>query len=124
MMNFVSSQNWIFDNKTSLDKSEHLLKDWRSPVYAFYYLIPKVAYMDTQQCHEFKCGAHGCKYISQQFLDTKDRASKGNMMKHVKKQCWGEEVWLMANQCQNAAEARFSVTKPITFSGSIMASFE
>ncbi|KAF8238066.1 hypothetical protein L208DRAFT_1244012, partial [Tricholoma matsutake] len=102
---------------------ECLLKDWKSPVNAFYHPIPVVAYMNARQWHEFKCAAHGCKYISRQYLDKKDRASTGNIIKHAK-QCWGEETWIAANQCQNAAEARSSVTGPVSSSGSITATFE
>jgi hypothetical protein len=45
------------------------------------------------------------------------------MIKHAKN-CWGEEAWLMANQCRNAAEARSMVTEPIATSGSITATFQ
>ena len=109
------------NNKSQLAKTERVSKDWRSPVYAFYHPVPKITYIDERRCHEFKCAAGGCKYIIRRYLDTKDKSSTGNMVKHAKK-CWGDE-WVAASQCQNAAEARLRVTKPTASSGSITASF-
>ena len=104
-------------------KSERLSKDWKAMVYAFYNAIPKIAYINKRRCHEFKCAARGCKYTSRRYLDTKDKASTGNMVKHAK-QCWGEDTWRAAEKCHNAADARSTVTEPIVSSGTIAASFK
>ena len=125
-MNSVSIQNKLLiniDDETLLVESERLSKDWKAQVYAFYDPIPVVAYMNMRRCHEFKCAARGCKYISRRYLDTKDRASTGNMIKHAK-QCWGEEAWNAASQCRSATEARLNVTGPIYSSGSITVAFQ
>jgi hypothetical protein len=91
-------------------------------VYAFYDPIPEITYVNKWRCYEFKCAARGCKYKSRRYLDTKDRASMGNLVKHAKL-CWGEEAWSAAEQCGSAADARSKVTGPIKSSGSITASF-
>lgn len=91
-----------------------MMQSWMSPIYAFYEPIPSIAYVDgrqCRQCHVFKCAVRGCKFTSRRYLDTKDRASTGNLLRHVKA-CWGEECWAAANKCHSAAEARESVTKP------------
>ena len=87
---------------------ERLSKDWKSPIYALYELIPEIIYVDNRRCHEFKCATQGCKYKSRHYLDTKDRSSTGNLIKHAKS-CWGHEAWDAANQCKNATEARDEV---------------
>jgi len=91
--------------------------------YAFYDPIPEIAYVNKRRCHEFKCAGRGCKYTCRRYLDTKDKASTGNMVKHAK-QCWGEEAWRAAEKCHNAADARARVTVPLASSGSITASFK
>jgi hypothetical protein len=102
-------------------KLGRLSKDWKAMVYAFYDPTPRIIYINDRRCHEFSCGAQGCKYNARRFLDTKDRASTSNMIKHTRR-CWGELAWEEAGQCRDAAEARTLVTDPITSSGSV--SFE
>jgi hypothetical protein len=101
----------------------HLSKEWKSPVYAFYEPVPTVTYVNNRRCHEFKCAGRGCKYKSRRYLDTKDKASTGNLIKHAKS-CWGDEAWNAANQCRNVMEARKMVTRPLVKSGSITAMFK
>jgi len=57
------------------------------------------------------------------FLNTKDKLSTGNLIKHIKN-CWGNEVWAADSECQDASEAWNTIIKPFAKSGSIMASFE
>jgi hypothetical protein len=102
---------------------DQLSKEWKSPIYAFYKPIPNVAKVKGRPCHEFMCAARGCKYTSRRYLDTKDKASTGNLIKHAKS-CWGDEAWKAANECNNATDARATVTNPIRKSGSITASFK
>lgn len=114
--------NWFACHGT-YNMIEQLSKDWKSPVYAFYEPNPEVTYINNRHCHEFKCAARGCKYRSRRYLDTKDKSSTGNLIKHTRS-CWGEEAWAAANKCRNAAEAREAVTKPLATSGSITAVFK
>lgn len=99
-----------------------MMKAWTSPIYAFYEPIPSIEYIDSCRCHVFKCAGRGCKFTSRRYLDTKDKSSTGNLVRHVKV-CWGKECWVAANACHTAEEARESVTKPYNISGSITASF-
>lgn len=99
-----------------------MMKTWTSPVYALYEPIPDIEYVEGRRCHVFKCGARGCTFSSRRYLDTKDKASTGNLLRHAKT-CWGEDCWNAANACGTADEARNSVTKPYNISGSITASF-
>jgi hypothetical protein len=104
-------------------KIERMSKDWKSPVYAFYEPVPEIEYVDSRRTHVFKCMAVRCKYRARRYLDTKDKSSTGNLIKHVKL-CWGDEVWKAASECKNAGEARAAVVKPFAKSGNITASFE
>ena len=54
---------------------------------------------------------------------TKDKASTGNLIKHAKL-CWGEEAWNATNECKDATEARETITKPMSKTGSITAIFK
>jgi hypothetical protein len=65
----------------------------------------------------------GCKFKARRFLDTKDKASTGNLIKHVKR-CWGDEVWTATTQCRDSGEARTTVVKLFVKNGSITATFE
>jgi hypothetical protein len=103
--------------------TECLSKDWKSPIYAFYESVPEIHYINNRRCHEFKCAARRCKYKARRYLDTKDKASTGNLIKHVRS-CWGEEAWIAASDCKDANEARQSVTKPMAKTGSITTTFK
>ena len=59
----------------------------------------------------------------QQYLDTRDKSSTGNLIKHVK-QCWGDEVWKTASQCKDACEADAAVIQLFTKSRNITANFQ
>ncbi|KAF8219061.1 hypothetical protein L208DRAFT_1131753, partial [Tricholoma matsutake] len=102
---------------------ERLSKDWKSPIYAFYHPILDITYVNSHRCHEFKCAARSCKYKAHHYLDTKDKASTGNMIKHANL-CWGEEAWDAANRCKDATEAQETVMKPLVKTGSITAIFK
>jgi len=120
MMNFISGIT--NDGNPAKHIADQLSKDWKSPVYAFYHPVPKIMYVNNRCCHEFLCAAHGCKYKSWCYLDMKDKASTGNLIKHTKS-CWGDEAWIAANECQNALEVREKVMSLIAKSGSITAVF-
>ncbi|KAG2362078.1 hypothetical protein BDR07DRAFT_1451332 [Suillus spraguei] len=67
------------------------MKEWTSPVYAFFDPTPTIETKGDQCAHNFKCKAKGCKVKIWCFLDKKDARSTGNMHKHVKN-CWGVEI--------------------------------
>lgn len=95
-------------------------------VYGFYDEVPEIIYVgfkNPRRCYLFKCSANGCKYISRRFLDTKDKSSTGNMVKHAKV-CWGIDAYKLAEDCRDVAEVRSKVTGPIASSGSISAGFK
>lgn len=98
------------------------MKNWTSPIYAFFKPHPKIVYIDSRVAHEFRCTGRGCKFTTRRFLDKKDKSSTGNMIRHVKS-CWGEEAYAAATQCGTSNDARQNVTKPLAMSGSITAAF-
>lgn len=106
-------------NKTT----ERLMKDWTSPIYAFFEPTPGIEYHDDCHCHVFRCTAWGCKHHVWQYLDKKDAKSTGNMRKHVKL-CWGEAALQAAMECRNTAAARGGVVKSLLNTGSIQTSFD
>ncbi|KAG1741001.1 hypothetical protein EDB19DRAFT_1828384 [Suillus lakei] len=86
------------------DELKWLMKDWTSPIYAFFEPTPGIEYHDGRCCHMFKCTVRGCKHCVRRYLDKKDVKSTGNMHKHVKP-CWGEAALQAAMECQNTAAA-------------------
>ena len=60
------------------------MKEWTSPVYAFFNPIPQIVNINDHCAHEFKCQAKGCKAKVHRFLDKGDARSTGNMRKHVR----------------------------------------
>ena len=48
------------------------MKDWVSPVYAFFNPKPHINVANGQRVHEFKCHAKGCNATTHRFLDKKD----------------------------------------------------
>ena len=102
---------------------EYLSEDWKAPVYAFFEPVPEITYIGTWRSHKFKCAAKGYKHKCWCYLNTKNRSSTSNMIKHAKS-CWGQPTWKAAYSCCNATDARESITKPIISTGSIMAAFQ
>jgi hypothetical protein len=102
---------------------EKMSKQWTSPAYAFFKPVPVIDYVNGRRCNVFKCFGHGCKFTAHRFLDKGDKSSTGNLIRHPKA-CWGEDAWKAADACQNADEARKSVTKPQVLNGSITATFK
>ncbi|KAI5991974.1 hypothetical protein EDC04DRAFT_2587236, partial [Pisolithus marmoratus] len=96
-----------------------LMRDWTSPVYAFFNPQPVILEINGRWAHDFKCCACGCKVKVCQYLDKKDAWSTGNMWKHVKK-CWGVKALASADACKDVKEALKVITKSILQDGSIM----
>ncbi|KAF8148658.1 hypothetical protein B0H34DRAFT_636900, partial [Crassisporium funariophilum] len=78
---------------------EQLLKEWNSPIYAFFKPIPLIEYIKESRVHVFKCGAKCCM-----------GKSNGNLCKHAKI-CWGEEAVAAADLTRDARAAREALGK-------------
>ncbi|KAG0692504.1 hypothetical protein DFH29DRAFT_788653, partial [Suillus ampliporus] len=100
-----------------------LMKEWSSPIYAFFQPIPTIEYHDQRRCHVFKCAAHGCNHRVRRYLDKKDAKSTGNMRKHVKS-CWGQPALQAAMDCGNTTAAQDGPIKSLLETGSIKTSFD
>ncbi|KAG1876579.1 hypothetical protein DFJ58DRAFT_649726, partial [Suillus subalutaceus] len=92
--------------------TEKLMKDWVSPIYAFFHPTPAIEYHEQCHCHVFKCAAHGCNH-----------KSTSNMRKHVKS-CWGDAALQAAVDCGNTKAARDGPIKSLLETGSIKTSFD
>ncbi|KAG1861978.1 hypothetical protein C8R48DRAFT_583107, partial [Suillus tomentosus] len=102
---------------------ERLMKEWNSPVYAFFDPTPHIVEIADCHAHEFKCQARGCKVKVRRFLDKGDARSTGNMQKHVRL-CWGDKVLKAADSVKDADEVCLNIVSSILRNGSITASFE
>ncbi|KAG0692737.1 hypothetical protein DFH29DRAFT_817173, partial [Suillus ampliporus] len=100
-----------------------LKRGWTSPVYAFFEPTPSIEYTAGRCSHVFKCLAKGCKQHVWRFLDKDDTKSTSNMTKHIKS-CWGESVYLTAQDTKTVAMARTTVVQGVLQTGLIMSSFE
>ena len=103
--------------------TERLMKDWNSPVYAFFHPTPQIVEVDGRHAHDFKCQAKRCKNKVRRYLDKGDARSTGNMRKHVRS-CWGNEVLKAADQAKDADEVRQRIIGNFLRNGSITTSFE
>ena len=101
------------------------MKEWTSPVYAFYHPKPKIELVKGRRSHVFRCLGKNCKVRIRRFMDTKDARSTSNMRKHVKS-ChgWGKAVLDAADSAKNAEEVREKIVKGILWDGSITEAFE
>jgi hypothetical protein len=75
-----------------------LIKDWTSPIYAFFFSVPDITYnAEGRRAHEFRCAAKVCKCkgvngrMVRRYLDTTDRKSTSNLKRHATV-CWGAET--------------------------------
>ncbi|KAG0695951.1 hypothetical protein DFH29DRAFT_813648, partial [Suillus ampliporus] len=103
--------------------TEWLMKEWVSPVYAFFNLMPKIIEISGRRAHEFKCQVKSCKATVRCFLDKRDARLTSNMRKHVRS-CWGEEVLQSADDAKDADEVRKNIVGSVLRNGSITTSFE
>jgi len=75
-------------------KLERLLKDWNSPIYAFFTPTPSIEYIKGHRVYVFECSTKHCRgkgngRLVHRYLDTSDAKSTSNLRKHAKI-CWGE----------------------------------
>lgn len=104
-------------------QTARLMKDWNSPVYAFFNPTPQITELDGRRAHNFKCQARNCKTKVRRYLDKGDARSTGNMRKHVRS-CWGDEVLKAADEAKDANEVRENIVGSFLRNGSITASFK
>ncbi|KAF8119170.1 hypothetical protein EV363DRAFT_1463993 [Boletus edulis] len=74
-------------HETPEEQLHRMMKDWISPIYAFFDPVPVIEEVNGRHSHVFKCSARGCKVKIRRFLDKKDACSTGNMRRHANK-CW------------------------------------
>ncbi|KIK34542.1 hypothetical protein CY34DRAFT_26828 [Suillus luteus UH-Slu-Lm8-n1] len=89
-----------------------MMREWNSPVYAFFDPTSIIETVNGRRAHAFKCMGKGCKI-----------RIRRNMRKHVGT-CWGDEVLQTAYEAKNAEDVRTKIVASILCNGSITASFE
>jgi hypothetical protein len=108
---------------------ERLMKQWNTPIYAFFKPTPLIEHIDGRRAHVFECSAKNCKGKSKnsryvrRYLTTADATSTSNLRRHAKI-CWGEEPVAAAQNTHNVRDARAVLAKTILKDGSITAAFE
>ncbi|KIK80846.1 hypothetical protein PAXRUDRAFT_157537, partial [Paxillus rubicundulus Ve08.2h10] len=100
-----------------------MMKDWTSPIYAFFKPRLQILKVDSHCTHKSKCSACGCKVKIQCYLDMKDVWLFGNMQNHVKI-CWGMGVLPHANKVKNSKEVQMKITGSILWIGPVSAAFK
>ncbi|KAG2353806.1 hypothetical protein BDR07DRAFT_1454365 [Suillus spraguei] len=90
------------------------MKEWNSPVHAFFHPTLQVVEVTDHCAHVFKCQAKGCKVKVQCFLDKGDHVCL----------CWGDEVLKAADSAKEAREVCNKIVDSILRNRSITASFE
>ena len=109
----------------SEDELESLMKEWTTPVYAFFHPQPTAVKVDGQQAYEFKCAAQGCKVKVRRYTDTKDAQSTSNLRKHVRVcKGWGNDILKAADLAKNTNEVKAKLIGQFLRDGTIMAVFE
>lgn len=104
------------------------MRDWNSPIYAFFKPTPAIEYIQGRRLHVFECTATSCKgkgngRLVRRYLDTGDAKSTSNLRKHAKL-CWGEDTVTAADQTGGVAAACNILLKTKGRDGSITAAFE
>ena len=128
--NLVSHSDNYADQELTLSCIERLVKEWTSPIYAFFQARPSAEIMNGRRCHEFICAATHCKgkgsrpRIVRRFLDTGDAKSTSNLRKHAKR-CWGADIVEKAADAKDLASIRegLAAAKKLK-DGSITATFK
>ena len=99
-----------------------MMRDWNSPVYAFFGPMPDIVYVDNWRCHIFKCLVKGCDHKVWHFLDKGNKVLTGNMCKHIRL-CWGEDILSQVVEVKNIEAVR-DLIRNHTKNGSITVSFK
>ncbi|KIL65171.1 hypothetical protein M378DRAFT_77253 [Amanita muscaria Koide BX008] len=101
---------------------ERLIKEWVSPIYAFFSPTPAIEYTDGRRSHVFKCLARSCSKTIRRYLDKGDAKSTSNMWRHARS-CYGEDVVNEISEAKDIKTARKGV-KSYLANGTITAAFE
>ncbi|KIM66590.1 hypothetical protein SCLCIDRAFT_109860, partial [Scleroderma citrinum Foug A] len=99
------------------------MKQWTSPVYAFFEKQPSVTLIQGHHAHEFKCSRHGCNATICRFTDKKDARSIGNMCRHIKA-CWEEDALCTADSTKDYDEVYEKIMSGILQNSTITTAFE
>lgn len=105
------------------------MKQWNTPIYAFFKPTPMIDCIQGRRVHVFECSSKRCKGKGKngrhvrRYLNTADATSTSNLRRHAKI-CWGEETVAAAGNTRNVYEARAVLAKSILKDGSITAAFE
>lgn len=108
---------------------EQLMKQWNTPIYAFFRPTPAIEHIDGRRAHVFECSAKVCKGKGKhgrsvwRYLDTADATSTSNLRRHARI-CWGDEMVAAAGTVKDVYAARAVLAKPNQRDGSITAAFE
>lgn len=105
------------------------MKQWNTPIYAFFKPTPLIDHIDGRRTHIFECGAKNCmgrgrngRYV-RRYLNTTDATSTSNLRRHAKI-CWSEATVEAAGKTTDVRAARAVLAKSIMRDGSITAAFE
>lgn len=121
----IKSNEGTSDEASPEEELEQLMKEWNSPVYAFFESKPKIVEIEGRFAHDFKCAARGCKVKVRRYTDTKDARSTSNLRKHVKVcKGWGDAILKAADDAQNAQEVKTKIIRRFLSDGTITAVFE
>jgi hypothetical protein len=105
------------------------MKQWNTPIYAFFRPTPAIGFIDGRRAHIFECCAKSCRGKGKngrhvrRYLDTADATSTSNLRRHTKA-CWGEEAVAAAGTVLDVHAARAVLAKPTLRDGTITAAFE
>ena len=106
------------------------MKNWSTPIYAFFRPIPTIEHVNNRRAHVFECNAKQCKGKGRndgrnirRYLGTADAMSTSNLKRHTKG-CWGEEMVEAASSVKDVHAACLVLAKPNLKDGSITAAFE
>lgn len=105
------------------------MKNWRSPVYAFFKPVPMIRTIKGRRVHTFECLAKCClakgtdpRFVNC-YLDTGDITSTSNLRKHARI-CFGESALEAADKTGNMAHSREVVNAAISQQAPLTAMFE
>jgi len=108
---------------------EQLMKQWNTPVYAFFRPTPAIEQIDGRRAHIFECSAKVCKGKGRHgrhvrhYLNTANATSTSNLRRHAKI-CWGADTVAAASIVKDVYATCAVLAKPALRDGSITAAFE
>jgi hypothetical protein len=97
--------------------AEQLIKQWNTPIYAFFKPTPAIDQIEGHHAHMFECSAKICKGKGNYgqhiwwYLNTADAMSTSNLRCHAKV-CWGLESMEAAGTVKDVYAACAMLAKP------------